>query len=434
MFFVPGGMPPGFPGGMPGGFVGMQMDDDDDDDDDDEEWETGGQPGKVDNTRLYKLLELEPSADAADIKKAYRQAAMRHHPDKGGDPEAFKDMQQAFEVLSDPERRKRYDRLGEQGLDKDGPAAGGEDLLSHLFGGGGGNRRGGGPRTKDHVRHLWVTLEQVYTGITRHLPISRKVLAEEEGSTAQECTACGGRGFVVQVVRMGPIVQQVQQPCPSCSGAGSSARTATQREMLEVFVEKGSPDGHKIVFHGKADERHGCEPGDVVVVIRTQDHQQFMRRGADLYVERDVSLADALTGFRLVLQHLDGRKLVIRSRPGEVLRPHSSGVALKAVRGAGMPIHQDPFNFGNLFLALTIRYPASIDPAFSSELRRLLGAPVEPGQDQAAGIAGEEVEEAVAVDMDPLESAKQSKRANGNEAYEEDEHGQHGVQMGCKQQ
>lgn len=238
---------------------------------------------------------------------------------------------------------------------------------------------------------------------------------------------------MVQVVRMGPIVQQVQQPCPSCGGAGSSARTATRREVLEVFVEKGSPDGHKIVFHGKADERHGCEAGDVVVVIRTQEHQQFMRRGADLYVERDVSLADALTGFRIVLPHLDGRKLIIRSRPGEVLRPQSSGVALKAVKGAGMPIHQDPFNFGNLFLALTIRYPVSIDPALSCELRRLLGAPAEPGLDHAVA-AGEDVEEAVAVDMDPLESAKQSKRASGNEAYEEDEHGAHGMQMGCKQQ
>merc|ERR1719221_1538346 len=117
-----------------------------------------------------------------------------------------------------------------------------------------------------------------------------------------------------------------------------------------------------------------------------------MRKGADLYLEREVSLAEALTGFRLVVPHLDGRKLVIRSKPGEVLQPQHGGVALKAIAGGGMPIHQDIFNFGNLFLVLSIRFPQAIDPAASAELRRLLGAPDEVEE----ACAGEEVEEAFA--------------------------------------
>mmetsp|Transcript_11204 Transcript_11204/g.31531 ORF Transcript_11204/g.31531 Transcript_11204/m.31531 type:complete len:431 (+) Transcript_11204:117-1409(+) len=430
MFFgMPGGqMPGGLPGGMPAGlFEGMfggkgkgkggGSEDDD------------GPGGAANNTRLYGLLGVEPDASAPDIKKAYHRMAMRHHPDKGGDPEAFKDIQRAFEVLSDPEKRQRYDRLGEDALQEDGsPSA--EDLIGQLFGGGGGGRRGGRPQTKDQVRPVWATLEQLYTGVTRPLPVSRKMVDDSGG--AQTCQACGGRGMAVQVIRMGPIVQQVQQPCPSCGGTGSSSKMRAQREVLDVFIEKGSPDGHKIVFHGKSDESPGCEPGDVVVVVRQQEHQHFMRKGADLYLERDISLAEALTGFRLVVPHLDGRKLVVRSKPGEVLQPQQGGAALKAVVGGGMPIHQDPFNFGNLFLVLSIRFPPSINPSAGAEIRRLLGAP--DAEDVHEAGYGEDVEEALAEDLDPMESAKLTRRA-GAEAYEEDEHdGLGGVQMGCKQQ
>mmetsp|Transcript_88176 Transcript_88176/g.285409 ORF Transcript_88176/g.285409 Transcript_88176/m.285409 type:complete len:411 (+) Transcript_88176:3-1235(+) len=386
-------------------------------------------PSKAaDCTRLYTLLGVEPEASASEIKKAYHKMAMRHHPDKGGDPEVFKDIQQAFEVLSDPEKRQRYDRLGEEGLKDDGPSSA-QDLFGQLFGGGGAGRRAGGPRTKDHVRQIWVTLEQVYSGVTRPLPIGRQVLDDGAGS-ARPCDACGGQGVVVQVLRMGPMIQHMQQPCPACGGAGSSAKTRTTREVLDVFVEKGSPDGHKIVFHGKADERPGCQPGDVVVVVRQQEHPRFLRKGADLYLESEVGLGEALTGFRLVVPHLDGRKLVVKSQPGEVLQPQQGGVAIKAVAGAGMPIHQDPFNFGNLFLVLSIRFPSTVSPNVSSELRRLLGAPQEAEADEAA--QGEDVEEAFAVDLDPLESSKQAKKS-GAEAYDEDADGE-GVQVGCKQQ
>merc|ERR550525_2059769 len=117
------------------------------------------------------------------------------------------------------------------------------------------------------------------------------------------------------------MVQQIQQPCPACNGAGSSAKLRTEHEVLEVFIEKGSPDGHKITFHGKADESPGCDAGDLVVIVKQQEHQRFLRKGADLYLEREVSLAEALTGFKAVVQHLDGRKWIIRSKPGEVLQP-----------------------------------------------------------------------------------------------------------------
>ncbi|CAE8644913.1 unnamed protein product, partial [Polarella glacialis] len=300
----------------------------DDDDEEDSGFFETGPSGEVDNARLYDLLDVKRDSSSADIKKAYHRLAMKHHPDKGGDPEMFLDIQRAFEVLSDADQRERYDRLGEEGIGEDGPSSP-QGIFEQLFGGGkgGGARRGQRPRTKDSVRPIWVTLEELYTGVTRPLPITRKVVDESSASSA--CSTCGGKGAVVQVIRMGPLVQQVPSACPKCQGTGNSASMKTVREVLEVFVEKGSPDGHKIVIRGKADEALGCEAGDVIVVVRQQEHPRFMRKEADLYLEQEVSLAEALTGYRLVIPHLDGRKLVVRSQPGEVLRPTQGGMALK---------------------------------------------------------------------------------------------------------
>lgn len=429
-------MPDGFPAEMFGNMFGkgkgkggkgpMDLDDDDD------TAGSGSQPSpekQMDSNKLYELLGVEKDASAADIKKAYRNMARTHHPDKGGDPDMFKDIQRAFEVLSDPEQRDVYDNFGEDGLNDDAHSP--QDIFGQLFGGkcGGGKGRRGGqrPRTKDQSRPMWVTLEEIYTSVTRPLPIIRKVL--DGGSEATvPCQACDGDGHITQMIQMGPIMQQMSQPCPACNGQGRRAKMKPEREVLDVFVEKGSPDGHKIVFHGKADEGAGHEPGDVVVVVKQREHARFLRRGADLYLERDVSLSEALTGFRLVIEHLDGRRLVVKSKPGEVLQPQHTGPSLKAVAGAGMPIHQDPFQFGNLFLVLTIRFPLALEPSVAKEIRRLLGGPAIALEEDL----GDDAEEAIAEDIDPLESAKSHGKPS-TQAYDEDSDSQ-GPGVRCSQQ
>lgn len=156
MFFIPGGLPggPQFPG--PG---------------DEDEGRAAPSP-QVDTSRFYDLLGVGKAATPSEIKKAYHKQAMRLHPDKGGDPDDFKELQRAFEVLSDEEKRKRYDHTGEEGLDDD---ANDQDLLSHIFGKGGRNKPAR-PKTKDVVRPIWVTLEELYTGVNRKLPITRKAI------------------------------------------------------------------------------------------------------------------------------------------------------------------------------------------------------------------------------------------------------------------
>jgi len=285
----------------------------------------GGRGKDVDTTKFYKALEVDKDASDADIKKAYRKLAVKHHPDKGGDPEKFKEITRAYEVLSDSEKRSKYDRFGEEGVDGDG---GGDptDIFDAFFGGGGRRGGGGGKRrqkTKDVVQPLKCTLEQLYNGQTKKMAITRKVIDKKKG--VQVCNECDGRGMKVEVIRMGPMIQQMQSQCHSCGGQGKSYKTKQDKEILEVHIQKGSPDGHKIPFREMADEHPDADTGDVIFVVKQAEHAEFKRKGADLYIERTISLVEALCGFALEVTHLDGRKLLIKTSPGEIVRPMAQG-------------------------------------------------------------------------------------------------------------
>merc|ERR1719221_2484324 len=117
------------------------------------------------------------------------------------------------------------------------------------------------------------------------------------------------------------MIQQMQSQCNSCGGNGKAFTTKKEREVLEVLVQKGSPDGHKIPFREMADEHPDADTGDVIFVVKQQEHADFKRKGADLFIERKISLVEALCGFELELTHLDGRKLLIKTSPGEIVKP-----------------------------------------------------------------------------------------------------------------
>lgn len=282
----------------------------------------GGKP--ADTTKFYKLLEVDKGAGTDEIKKAYRKLAVKHHPDKGGDPEKFKEITRAYEVLSDSEKRAKYDKYGEEGLENDGPGDA-TDIFESFFGGG---RRGGGggkkrQKTKDVVQPLKVTLEQLYNGTSKKMAITRQVIDKKKG--VQECRQCDGRGVKVEVIRMGPMIQQMQSACAACGGKGKSFNTKQEREVLDVHIQKGSPDGHKVQFREMADEHPDADTGDVFFVLKQQEHAEFKRKGADLFIERKISLVEALCGFEIEVTHLDGRKLLVKTAPGEIVKPMSQG-------------------------------------------------------------------------------------------------------------
>jgi len=170
---------------------------------------------------------------------------------------------------------------------------------------------------------LPVTLEQLYAGKTKKMAVKRDVVDKE--NEVSRCSACDGQGIRLQTLQRGGMIQQSSVPCSSCKQTGHIFKHKQCREELQVHIQKGALDGHKVVFREKADELPGAETGDVVFVLKQNDHKEFKRRGADLYIQRTISLSEALCGFQLEVTHLDGRKLLIKSSPGEVMKPMPQG-------------------------------------------------------------------------------------------------------------
>jgi len=233
---------------------------------------------------------------------------MKHHPDKGGDSEKFKEITKAYATLSDPLARMKYDSGGgEQGGVPDGG-----DFFSSMFG---AKQR---KVTQDAVQILKVTLEDIYRGCTKKFEIKRKILNRAKGAV-KPCTQCQGRGMCVQVLRVGPMVQQIQTQCAACGGLGKTCDFSEEKRMLEVYVPRGAPDGHRIVFRGMTDEHPDADAGDVVFLVRQLPHASFVRKNHDLYVQKRIGLVEALCGFQIELSHLDGRSLLVKSPVGKTL-------------------------------------------------------------------------------------------------------------------
>lgn len=388
-------------------------------------------------TKFYDLLEVSPDASDADLKKAYRKKALRLHPDKGGDPDLFKEVSHAYEVLADGQKRAAYDRFGEAGL-SDGGMGGTDhqDLFSQLFGGGGGffgGGGGGGPRNqgprkgKDLHHRVAASLEDLYKGKLTKLALTRHVICVKcsgkggkEGAV-RKCGGCQGRGVKVMLRQMGPMLQQIQQPCAECDGTGevinqkdrcktcAGKKVVSERKFLEVHIDKGMKGGQPITFAGESDQSPGVEPGDVIIIVDEKPHDRFRREGNDLYAEVELDLLTALGGGSFSLLHLDDRALHVTIHPGEVVK-HG---AMKVIPGQGMPSHRhhEP---GSLFVKLNVKFPEFIDPTLIPHLETALPAR-EPPATFGKDIVVEEV------DMTDLDARQQEAAQKSQDGMDEDD-------------
>ncbi|KAI0050038.1 hypothetical protein FA95DRAFT_1556169 [Auriscalpium vulgare] len=389
----------------------------------------------VKETKFYDLLDATPDASEADLKKAYRKKALRLHPDKGGDPELFKEVTHAYEILSDPQKRSIYDARGEAGLSESGGMGGmdPQDLFSQLFGGGGffgggggGGGRSQGPRkSKDLVHRVHVSLEDLYKGKTTKLALTRNVICPKcDGKGGKEgavrtCNTCQGRGVRVTLRQMGPMIQQMQQPCDDCSGTGeiinhkdkcktcNARKVVSEKKMLEVHIDKGMKGGQTITFTGESDQAPGVVPGDVIIVIEEKPHDRFKRQENNLITEVEVDLLTALGGGQFSIKHLDERALVVHIPAGDVIK-HDD---LKVIQGQGMPSqrHHEP---GDLYVKISVRWPEHIEPDKITLLERAL-PPRTPVPKYPKNV---HLEEVALTDADP----RQEQALHG-EAMDEDE-------------
>jgi len=336
-----------------------------------------GPAADVDTKKLYETLGVAKTATDKEIKKAYRKLAVKHHPDKGGDEAKFKEVSAAYEILSDSEKRVKYDKYGLEGVADDGGGGGRDanDLFSMFFGGGAGGGRGKrGPKKGPSVNHpLKVSLEDLYNGKTVKLAVTRKVII----GSPSDCSRCDGQGAVMEIRQVGPgMIQQVQRTCSECSGKGYKAQTKSERKVLEVHVDKGMKNSEKVQFKGMGDEVPKMEAGDINFVIQEKPHDLFKRKEADLLVVKSLSLNQAICGFKWEITHLDKRKIVVCTRPGEVIKPEAADNKpfVKIVANEGMPSRGNPFVRGNLYILFQVKFPTdnALTPNTLELLKKIL--------------------------------------------------------------
>ena len=361
----------------------------------------GGPPKEIDNTKFYKTLGVEKTATFNEIKKAYHKLALKKHPDRGGSKDEFAEIQNAYEVLSDKEKRELYDKYGEDGLKEGGGMGGGDpfDLFS-MFGGGG--RRGpqqSGPKKGKPVMHpIKCTLEEIYNGKKTKIAVNRERICSKcdglggkEGAV-QTCRTCKGRGIVTRMTQLGPgMYSQSQGPCDDCRGKGeviddankcktcNGKKVVKEKKILDANIDKGSPNNCQYTFHGEADEYPGTEPGDVIIVVQEQPHKKFKRKGADLLFEHKITLQEALTGVDFVLTHLDGKKIRVKNEPGEVIKPDD----LKTIPEKGLPFHKQSFKFGNLYVIFKVTFPERLNKPQLGFINQAFGAKQEMDDEMA---------------------------------------------------
>lgn len=362
------------------------------------------------NKDYYKTLGVARDADVKEIKKAYRKRALETHPDQGGNKEEFAEVSEAYEVLSNADKRRVYDNYGSEAASNPNMGQGGfggfggaggrsaEDIFAEFFRGGGmggvgdmfGGRRSAGPPTVQPLEvRLRLTLEEVYKGATKKLRVTRPQVCSEctgfgtkSKSAKPTCTQCNGQGSVIQQHRMGPgMVQQTISECPRCHGTGSCPkaddvcgrcsgkghRSVTQE--VSIDIPAGVPSNVTLVVRGEGGTIPNAQPGDLHVHVEVGPHRVFERKGDDLIVRREVTLAEALLGLHMPLKMLDGRTVNVETTAETILKPN--GVI--KVPGEGM--HSSTGGRGDVYIYTDLKMPAKLTKEQRSKIEEALGTP-----------------------------------------------------------
>ncbi len=351
---------------------------------------------------FYEVLGLARGASAEEIKKAYRQKALQYHPDRNpGNKEAeerFKEAAEAYEVLSDADKKSRYDRMGHAGVGTSAASDGGmggfsgfsgnmnmEDIFSRfgdIFGaefGGGGFQGGRQVRRGTNLRvKLKITLQEVANGVEKKIKVNKQIPCKEckgtggaKGTGFHSCNTCHGSGYVTRVQRT--FIGQIQttNPCPACGGEGKVITEKCKpchghgivngEDIISVRIPPGVEDGMQLSLQGQGNAApNDGIPGDLIILIETIEDEQLKRHGKDLYCEHYLNIADAALGCSIEVTTLDGNarvKVDAGTQSGKVLR----------LKGKGLPA-LNSYGKGDILIYLNVWTPQNL----TSEEKKIL--------------------------------------------------------------
>jgi molecular chaperone DnaJ len=329
---------------------------------------------------FYETLGLSRTCTDVEIKAAFRKAAMQSHPDRNpGDSAAehrFKELNEAYQVLSDGQKRAAYDRFGHAAFEQGGHGAGGDgfaasmaDIFDDLFGDVMGRRggRGGAARGSDLRYNLEITLEEAFVGKTANLNLPTSVACAacsgsgaKPGAKPRACPTCGGHGRVraqqgfFSIERTCPHChgqgETIDNPCTQCAGSGR----VTRERSLSVNVPPGVEDGTRIRLAGEGEAGlRGGPPGDLYIFVSTKPHPFFQRDGADLFCRVPISMIQASLGGEVAVRTLDGGETKVKIPEGT-----QSGKQFK-VKTKGMPVLRAR-DIGDLYIQVTVETPQNL--------------------------------------------------------------------------
>ncbi|MDY6788415.1 MAG: molecular chaperone DnaJ [Candidatus Nanohaloarchaea archaeon] len=344
--------------------------------------------------KYYRLLGVSEDASQEEIKKAYRKKAKKYHPDSNSeeaDEEKFKEINKAYEVLSDKEKREKYDMFGEEGVGATGSRGGFQgggfgsfqDLFEAFFGGGGrgrGRRKRRGQNLKIQVS---ISLEEAYEGTTKTYQVRRRKkcgkcdgTGAENGNT-QTCSKCNGRGRISKVQRSIFGRARTVTECDACHGTGERPETKCsnckgdglemKEETLEIEIPKGVRNGQRLRLRGKGHRSRNGEAGDLYAFVNVEEHPDLQRKESDLFTTLKIGIGDAALGTTAEVPTPNSKIEVDvppGTQPGQVLRIEGKGMPRKRRRGGSK---------GDLYIKVDVEVPEDPDDSqeeLFEELRR----------------------------------------------------------------